>query len=73
MATPENARFDTIRWTYHNGEYEGGYNWVNETWLAEGGGKYAEHANEASPEDQTKVFRIHANAHDWPESVPACE
>ena len=68
---PGSTRFDTINWHY-DGEYEGAYNWTNSTWLAQGGGRYAAHAYEASPEDQTLVFRAHANAADWPNTVPAC-
>lgn len=73
MATRANSRFNTINWRYNDGNYEGAYNFVNSTWLAMGGGRYAQHANDASPEDQTKVFLAHANPGDWPESVPACE
>jgi hypothetical protein len=72
VATPQNARFNTINWRYSDGNYEGAYNFVNSTWLAMGGGRYAKHSNDATPEQQTKVFRAHANPHDWPESVPAC-
>jgi hypothetical protein len=60
-----------IDWRY-SGDYEGAYNWTNETWLAQGGGRYAKHAYEATPEQQTLVFRAHANAQDWPNTVPAC-
>jgi hypothetical protein len=68
---PGSTSFSTINWHYDSG-YEGAYNWTNETWLAQGGGRYAAHAYEASPQAQTLVFRAHANAHDWPNSVPAC-
>jgi len=60
-----------INWRYDR-DYEGAFNWTNETWLAEGGGRYAAHAYEASPEQQTLIFRAHANAQDWPNTVPAC-
>jgi hypothetical protein len=69
---PGSTSFGTIRWDYVGGGYEGAYNWVNSTWIAEGGGRYAAHANEASPEQQTLIFRAHANARDWPVTVPAC-
>src|ERR1019366_606721 len=72
VATPANSRFNTIDRSYNAEGYEGAYNWVNSTWLAMGGGKYAEHAYDASPEDQTRIFNAHANAQDWPETVPAC-
>ena len=65
--------FATINWRYVGDGFEGAYNWVHSTWLAMGGGRYAEHANEATPEQQTRVFMAHANARDWPVTVPACE
>ena len=68
---PGSTSFATINWHY-DADYEGAYNWVNSTWLAEGGGRYAPHAYEASPEAQTLIFRAHANSQDWPRSVPAC-
>lgn len=70
---PGSYSYSTIRWGYVGEGYEGAYNWVNSTWLAMGGGKYAQHANEASPRQQTLIFRAHANSHDWPLTVPACE
>lgn len=69
---PGSTSFSTIRWNYVGEGYEGAYNWVNSTWLAMGGGRYAEHANEASPKDQTLIFRAHANPGDWPLTVPDC-
>lgn len=72
VATQANARFDTINWHYSDGTYEGAYNWDNSTWLSMGGGRYTAHANDATPEQQTLIFRAHANASDWPRSVPAC-
>jgi hypothetical protein len=61
-----------VNWGYVGNGYEGAYNWVNSTWLNMGGGRYAQHANEASPEQQTLIFRAHANSQDWPLTVPAC-
>jgi hypothetical protein len=69
---PGSTSFATIDWRYDARGYEGAYNWVNSTWLAMGGGLYARHAYDASPEQQTLIFRAHANSHDWPETVPAC-
>lgn len=69
---PGSYSFSTIRWNYVGEGYEGAYNWVNSTWLAEGGGRYAKHANEATPEQQTRVFMAHENPGDWPLTVPAC-
>ncbi len=68
---PGSRRFGTINWRY-DGDYEGAYNWVNGTWLSMGGGRYARHAFEATPREQTLVFRRHANSSDWPNTVPAC-
>jgi Transglycosylase-like domain len=72
QATPSTARYVTINWRYHGEGYEGAFNWVNSTWLAMGGGRYAQHAYDASPEQQTLVFRANANSQDWPQTVPAC-
>jgi hypothetical protein len=69
---PGSYSFNTIRWGYVGEGYEGAYNWVNSTWLAEGGGRFARHANEASPRQQTEVFMAHENSRDWPLTVPAC-
>jgi hypothetical protein len=70
---PGSYSYSTIDWHYVGGDYEGAFNWLNSTWLAMGGGRYAEHANEATPEQQTRVFMAHANSRDWPVTVPACE
>lgn len=38
-----------------------------------GGGKYAGHAYDATPKEQTLIFRAHAfEPGQWPETVPAC-
>ena len=68
---PGSYSYSTINWKY-NGEFEGAYNWVNSTWLAEGGGKYAQHAYEATPNQQSQIFNENVNPHDWPVTVPAC-
>jgi hypothetical protein len=68
---PGSYSYSTINWRY-SGDYEGAYNWVNSTWLAMGGGRYAQHAYDAPPREQTLIFRAHANSHDWPLTVPAC-
>lgn len=70
---PGSRSFNTIRWGYVGEGYEGAYNFVNSTWLAMGGGRYAQHSNEATPEAQTIIFRANANSRDWPRTVPACE
>lgn len=69
--------FGAIDWRYGapgdpHKDYEGAFNWVNSTWLAMGGGRYAKHAYDATPEQQTRIFRAHANSRDWPLTVPAC-
>lgn len=69
---PGSYSYSTINWSYVGESYEGAYNWVNSTWLAMGGGRYAQHANEATPREQTLIFRAHANSQDWPLTVPAC-
>lgn len=69
--SPGSTSFATINWRY-SGEYEGAYNWVNSTWLAEGGGRFARHAYEATPAEQSQVFNEHENSRDWPVTVPAC-
>lgn len=68
---PGSYSYSTINWHY-NGDYEGAYNWTNSTWLAEGGGRYARHAYDATPLEQTRIFNEHANSRDWPVTVPAC-
>lgn len=69
--SPGSYSYNTINWQY-NGDYEGAYNWENSTWISMGGGQYAAHAYDATPEQQTLVFRAHANSKDWPQTVPAC-
>lgn len=39
-------------WSISTGMFEGGVQFLNSTWLAVGGGQYAQHAYEASREDQ---------------------
>jgi hypothetical protein len=69
---PGSTSYSTVNWRIVGEGYEGAYQWVNSTWLAMGGGRYAQHANEATPEQQTLIFRAHANAQDWPVTIPAC-
>jgi hypothetical protein len=72
---PGSYRFDTIDWRYDAEGYEGAANWLNATWLAAGGGRYAQHAYAATPEQQVKVFMSYEPSHPgaWPQSVPPCE
>lgn len=42
-------------WHDTAGMYEGGLQFLNSTWLANGGGKYARHAYNASPSEQIAI------------------
>ena len=67
-------RESTQRWSITDGDYEGGYQFIQSTWLAAGGGRYAPNANEATERQQTAIFNFW-EARDpgaWPVSVPAC-
>jgi len=46
----------TVLWHVKNGEYEGGYEWLNETWLAQRGRNDPSEAIAASPQQQAEVF-----------------
>jgi Transglycosylase-like domain len=45
----------TYRWHIHNGNYEGGLQFDHRTWVAHGGRMYAEHAYQATPQQQVNV------------------
>lgn len=63
----------TIRWRFVGNGYEGAANWLHSTWVSMGGEKYAERAIEASPKEQTLIFRAHATEPgQWDETVPPC-
>lgn len=76
--SPGSVSFGTIHWNYtpsqNEGLYEGGYSWLNSTWLSQGGGRYAQHAYEASPKEQSIIFnrwsRLTPGA--WPATIPPC-
>ena len=58
-------------WAISSGSYEGGLQFSNGTWLAFGGGAYAQHAYQASPEAQIAIAeKVLASAGgrftDWP-------
>jgi resuscitation-promoting factor RpfA len=42
-------------WSESSGQYEGGLQFANSTWLANGGGQYAQHAYDASREQQIEI------------------
>lgn len=64
----------TVDWTIDDPPYEGGFQWLNATWLAQGGGRYARRAVEATPTEQIAIFQaaVQSDPGAWPESVPAC-
>lgn len=45
----------TARWDDESGPYEGGVHWLNSTWLAAGGGRFARHASDATREEQIEI------------------
>jgi peptidoglycan hydrolase-like protein with peptidoglycan-binding domain len=64
----------TVNWTIKNSPYEGGFQWLNSTWIAQGGGRYAPRAAEATPAEQVAIFEaaVRTDPGAWPQSVPAC-
>jgi hypothetical protein len=63
-----------IRWHEVGGGYYGAYSWLASTWTAEGGGRFAPLASEATPQQQSIIFdkwsRIDPGA--WPNTIPPC-
>jgi hypothetical protein len=49
-----------------NGGYEGAYSWLNSTWLRQRFHGYPSRAVEATPKQQTLVFRRYKNVGEWP-------
>lgn len=64
----------TVDWTIKDSPYEGGFQWLNSTWIAQGGGRYAPRAAEATPAEQIAIFEaaVRSDPGAWPQSVPAC-
>lgn len=64
----------TVDWTIKDAPYEGGFQWLNSTWIAQGGGRYAPRAVEATPAEQIAIFEaaVRSDPGAWPQSVPAC-
>lgn len=58
-------------WADTAGEYEGGVQFLNSTWLSYGGGRYAQHAYDATPLEQVTIARKVLNA-DGPSQWPVC-
>jgi peptidoglycan hydrolase-like protein with peptidoglycan-binding domain len=64
----------TVNWTIKDSPYEGGFQWLNSTWIAQSGGRYAPRAVEATPAEQIAIFEaaVRTDPGAWPQSVPAC-
>lgn len=70
---PGSLSYSSINW-HEEGGYEGAYQFLNSTWLAAGGGKYASGALEATPAQQTAIFNSYEpnDPGAWPQTVPPC-
>jgi hypothetical protein len=58
-------------WSSTAGQYEGGLQFANSTWLANGGGQYAQHAYNASREQQIDIALRVYNEVGW-SAWPGC-
>lgn len=58
-------------WSETSGQFEGGLQFLNSTWLAQGGGKYARHAYDATREEQIAIAKKLQAAAGWGQ-WPAC-
>lgn len=70
---PGSLSYRSINWFAVN-EYYGAYSFMQNTWESAGGRRFAYHANEASPEDQSIIFNEYS-ARDpgaWPNTIPPC-
>lgn len=72
--SPGSTSAGTVSWTIEDAPYEGGFQWLNSTWLSQGGGRYAPRAIEATPSEQIAIFEAAepSNPGAWPVTVPAC-
>lgn len=55
------------------GGYEGMFQFLNSTWLADGGARYAQHAYDATPRQQLRVARValrSGGVSQWPQCAP---
>ena len=55
-----------INWHMEHGGYEGGYSWLPSTWRSQRFPGYPYRAVDATPEQQTLVFRHYKNVGEWP-------
>jgi hypothetical protein len=59
-------------WAYSGSSgFEGGLQFLNSTWIANGGGKYAAHAYDATREQQIEIAERVLSASGW-DQWPAC-
>ena len=70
---PGSYSYSTINWHADN-EYEGAYSEEHAKWVSGGGLRYAAHAYEATPAQQSAVFnrQIKTEPGAWPNTLPAC-
>jgi hypothetical protein len=60
-------------WHLYTGNgYEGGLQFLNSTWLANGGGRYAQHAHWASPWQQVVIAERVLARYGWRSQWPVC-
>lgn len=59
------------KWDDTEGMFEGGIQFLNSTWLANGGGRYARHAYQATPAEQVAIGRVVLDR-DGPSQWPVC-
>lgn len=62
-------------WRDASGGYEGGLQFLNSTWLAAGGGRFARHAYDATPAQQVEIARswlARTSWSQWPNTSRAC-
>ena len=55
-----------INWRMDNGGYEGAYSWLPSTWRRQRFAGYPVRAVDATPMQQTLVFRRYMNVREWP-------
>jgi hypothetical protein len=70
---PGALTYNTINWHVVN-DYYGAYSFLHPTWVSAGGERFADNANEASPEQQSIIFNSY-RARDpgaWPATIPPC-
>jgi hypothetical protein len=60
------------RWNDTRGGYEGGVHFLNDTWLRAGGRRFAEHAYEATREQQIEIAQSWLERTSWHSQWPVC-